>query len=282
VANTATGDQALLNNTTGVSNAATGFQALFSNTIGIHNTATGFHALFSNTIGNLNTANGDRALLSNTTGTDNTAVGDSALLNNTTGSNNIALGNNVGSAVTTASNVICIGTGVPGANVNSTCFIGNVFGQTITGGAPVFISAAGQLGTITSSLRFKDNIKPMNNASESLFGLKPVTFHYKKEIDSASTAQFGLVAEEVEKVNPDLVVRDKDGKPYSVRYDQVNAMLLNEFLKEHRTVEQLKKDFESQSAEQQRQIEELSASLRQIKAQVDANKPTMQVALTHQ
>src|SRR5207247_3535006 len=104
-------------------------------------------------------------------------------------------------------------------------------------------------GTLTSSKRFKEEIKPMDKTSDALFALKPVTFRYKKEIDPAGTSQFGLVAEEVEKVNPDLVVRDKEGKPYSVRYEQVNAMLLNEFLKEHRKVQEQQKEIDSLKAE---------------------------------
>ena len=135
-------------------------------------------------------------------------------------------------AVTTANNVIAIGTA--GANQSNSCFIGHIFGATSSGGTAVFINSDGKLGTTTSSRRFKDEIKPMEQASEALFALKPVTFRYKKEIDPRGIPQFGLVAEEVEKVNPDLVVRDKEGKLNTVRYDPVNAMLLNEFLKEHR------------------------------------------------
>src|SRR5439155_13997110 len=122
--------------------------------------------------------------------------------------------------------VICIGT--DGENVSGSCYIGNIFGDTSSGGTAVFINSNGRLGTVQSSRRFKEEIKPMGDGSEALFALKPVTFRYKKEIDPARTSQFGLVAEEVERVNPDLIVRDKEGKPYSVRYDQVNAMLLNE------------------------------------------------------
>ena len=122
---------------------------------------------------------------------------------------------------------------------SNTCYIASIFGQTSASGIPVLINSDNKLGTTTSSKRFKEDIKPMDKTSETLFALNPVTFRYKKEIDSAGTSQFGLVAEDVEKMNPDLVVRDKEGKPYSVRYDQVNAMLLNEFLKEHRKVEEL-------------------------------------------
>src|SRR5262249_2977823 len=147
--------------------------------------------------------------------------------------------------VITADHVICIGSDVPGADVSNRCFIGQIFGATSSGGTPVFVNSDGQLGTITSSRRFKEEIRPMDKVSEALFALNPVTFRYKKQIDPESTSQLGLVAEEVENVNPDLVVHDKEGRPYSVRYDQVNAMLLNEFLKEHRKVEQLEKQIEA-------------------------------------
>src|SRR5262249_10038077 len=158
----------------------------FSNTTGFHNAAAGFQALLSNTTGNHNTVNGDSALESNTTGNFNTADGGHSLILNTTGSGNTVLGFNAGNSITTANNVICIGESVAGANVSNRCFIGNIFGATSTGGLAVFINSSGQLGTATSSRRFKEEIKPMDQASELLFSLKPVTFHYKKEIDPAS------------------------------------------------------------------------------------------------
>ena len=136
--------------------------------------------------------------------------------------------------------LFAIGASVFGANVSNSCFIGQIFGATSSGGTAVFINSDGKLGTTTSSRRFKDEIKPMERASEAIFALKPVTFRYKKRIDPQGISQFGLVAEEVEAVNPDLVVRDKEGKVNTVRYEAVNAMLLNEFLKEHREVEQQK------------------------------------------
>ena len=141
----------------------------------------------------------------------------------------------------------------------------------------VFVNPDGKLGTLTSSARFKTDIKPMDKTSEAILSLKPVTFRYKKEIDPTGTSQFGLVAEDVEKVNSDLVVRDKGGKPYSVRYEQVNAMLLNEFLKEHRKVEQQRKDFEAAIAQQQKQIEALTAGLQKVSAQIEASNPARQV-----
>jgi hypothetical protein len=214
----------------------------------------------------------------NTTGHDNTASGFAALAFNTTGNSNIALGTNAGNGVTTASNVICIGTN--GQNVSNSCYIGQIFGVTSSGGTAVFTNSDGKLGTTTSSRRFKEGIKPMDKASEVLLALKPVTFRYKEEIDPAGISQFGLVAEDVETVNPDLVVRDKEGRPYSVRYDQVNAMLLNEFLKEHRKNEQQESKIEQQDAQiarQQKQIEALTVGLQKVSAQLEASKPAPQV-----
>src|SRR5206468_11755374 len=147
------------------------------------------------------------------------------------------------------------------------------------GGIGVFINSAGQLGTSTSSRRFKDEIKPMAEASGALFALRPVTFRYKKEIDPKRIAQFGLVAEDVEAVNSDLVVRDKDGKPYSVRYEQVNAMLLNEFLKEHTAfVEEQHKvqELEANAVRQQKQIEALTAGLQKVSTQLEARRGAQQ------
>ena len=236
--NTATGVQALSSNTNGIVNTATGSQALASNTNGTSNTATGVDALHDNTSGGGNTAHGYQALLHNDSGDYNTAIGLFALGSVTTGFSNTGLGRSAGTGVTTADHVICIGDNVSGANVSNSCYIGSIFGQTSSAGAAVFINNSGKLGTSTSSRRFKEEIKRMDTASEALFALQPVTFRYKKEVDSDGIPQFGLVAEDVEKVNPALIVRDKEGKPYSVRYDQVNAMLLNEFLKEHRKVEQ--------------------------------------------
>ncbi len=307
--NTAEGQNALFSLTTGGFNTAVGFLSLRSDTTsGFNtafgagtllantaddNTATGAGALLSNVTGFGNTANGAFALFNNTGGF-NTAIGFEALFNNTTGSGNTALGVDAGNGVTTASSVICIG--ISGANVTNSCFIGNIFGVTSSGGTAVLINGNGQLGTTTSSRRFKEEIRPMEQASEVLFGLKPVTFHYKKGIDPQRIPQFGLVAEEVEKVNPDLVVRDKEGKPYSVRYDQVNAMLLNEFLKEHCTVQeqgatmtQQRKDFETAIAQQQKQIEALTATVKEqaaqiqkVSAQLELSKPAQQTVLNRQ
>src|SRR4029077_7079714 len=154
-------------------------------------------ALFSNTTGVVNTADGLNALANNTTGSANTASGVAALANNITGGNNVALGAFAGSHVITASNVICIGANLNGEDVSNSCYIGGIFNQTSSGGIGVFVNSDGKLGTMTSSRRFKDGIKPMEQASETLYALKPVTFRYKKEIDPTGTPQFGLVAEDV-------------------------------------------------------------------------------------
>ena len=279
--NTATGALALLSNSTGGNNTATGSEALVANTTGVENTATGYQALSTNTNGGDNTADGLQALQFNTSGNLNTAIGVLALPANTTGSSNTAIGFEAGVSVTTASNVIAIGVSV-GQNVSNSCFIGNIFGTTLPGGTSVFVDGNGQLGTSTSSRRFKQEIKPMERASETLFELKPVTFHYKKEIDPASKSQFGLVAEEVEKVNPDLVVRDKEGKPYTVRYDQVNAMLLNEFLKEHRKVEKLEATVAQQHKDFEAAFAELKGQIQKVSAQLEMSKSAPQTVLNNQ
>ena len=264
--NTAIGTAALLSNTTGRENTATGVGALLNNISGPTNTATGAFALFNNTIGDGNTAIGANALSSNTTTNGNTAIGSFALLNST-GAGNMAIGYGAGSNVSTANGVICIGHN--GRNVTATTWIENVYGATTQSGttAPVIVSDDGQLGTIASSERFKKDIATMDNASEAILSLRPVTFHYKT--DAKGIPQFGLIAEEVAKVNPALVLPDKDGKPYTVRYDQVNAMLLNEFLKEHRkneeqqaTIAQLKKEMETVVARLKEDDSRIQAVLR--------------------
>jgi len=281
--NTAIGAGALFRNAPplvsgGNRNTADGAFALFQNTTGSMNTAIGDRALFNNSTANFNTANGNSALFSNT-GTGNTAMGNNALANNTTGSGNIALGNSAGSNVTTASNVICIGS-AGGNSFDNSCYIGQIFGASAGGGNQVFINSAGKLGTITSSRRFKEEIKPMEHASEALYALKPVTFHYKKEIDPQGVPQFGLVAEDVEQVNPDLVVRDNEGKTYSVRYDQVNAMLLNEFLKAHRKNEEQEKtiaELKSGMVALAATVKEQAAQIQKVSAQLEASKPAPHV-----
>ena len=253
-------------------NTATGAAALFSNTSGFGNTANGSFALANNITGINNTAVGREALLLNTTGESNVAIGRGALANSTTGDSNLALGIDAGNQVVTASNIITIGH--TGADVSNTTWIGNVFGVTTQSGttAPVIVSDTGQLGTVVSSERFKDAIKPMDKASEAILALKPVTFRYKPELDAKGIPQFGLVAEDVEKVNPDLVARDEQGKPYTVRYEAVNAMLLNEFLKEHKKTEKLEATVASLIAT----VKEQAEQIQKVSAQLEVSRPAPQ------
>ena len=274
VLNTADGLGALQVNTTGGVNTADGALSLASNTTGVSNTATGAQALFVNATGSNNTADGYQALAASTTGGGNTAIGYQALNHNTTGSNNIALGVGAGSNIITASDTICIG--AVGLDVTDGCYIGHVFQEAIDpDNLPMAIDVHGKVGTLPSSRRFKDDIKAMDKASEAVLALKPVTFHYKNETKCSS--RFGLVAEEVAKVDPDLVALDKEGKPYTVRYDQVNAMLLNEFLKEHRKVQELEKGMATLAA----QLKEQAAQIQKVSAQVEMTKPATSVVLNN-
>ena len=206
------------------------------------NTAIGFQALNHNTEGDNNTATGQGALFSNTTGNGNIAIGVAALSNNTSGSGNIGLGSGAGENVTTADDVICIG--AEGANVDDSCYIDNIWNQS-GGSQAVYVNSLGKLGQMVSAQRFKDEIKSMDRASEVIYDLKPVSFRYKPEIEPTRPLGFGLIAEEVEKISPDLVTRGSDGQAHSVRYEAVNAMLLNEFLKEHRKNEEQEKQSHS-------------------------------------
>jgi trimeric autotransporter adhesin len=262
--NTASGVNALFSNTTGTYNMASGYQALYSNTIGGYNTASGVNALLSNTTGAFNAANGVFVLYNNTTGNFNTANGPGALFSNTTGSNNVALGATAGFALTTGSNNICIGAGVNGvAGESNTTRIRNVY-TTVANGRAVYVNADNKIGTLSSSRRFKHDIQPMDRSSETLFSLKPVTFRYKKDADPSQALSFGLIAEDVAEVSPELITRDEEGKPQTVRYEAVNAMLLNEFLKEHKTIAELK----STIAQQQKEIQTLLATVREQSAQI--------------
>jgi hypothetical protein len=296
VDNTAVGAVALFLNTTGSDNTAVGTAALLHNN-NDNNTGVGAFALNSNTIGHSNTAVGFVSLFYSNNTDYNTAVGRAAL-GNSTGSGNTALGAFAGINVNTANNVIAIGHG--GADVNNSCFIGNI--RNVTTGSfdtiPVVIDSVGQLGTYASSARFKKEIKPMDQASEAILALRPVRFQYKN--DTKGIPQFGLIAEEVAEVNPDLVVRDNSGEIYTVRYEAVNAMLLNEFLKEHRKVEeqqaaitelksvvvQQQKEFQAAIAEQRKEMEavvarfkEQDAQIQKVSAQIEVNKAIGQTAL---
>jgi hypothetical protein len=283
-ANTANGANALVSNVDGDSNTANGNGALASNTTGNFNAAIGASALLNNTIGGRNTAIGRSALSLNTTGNFNTANGYQALFNNTTGNFNIALGSSAGASLTTGDSNIDIGNvGFPGESATiriggpqTKTFIAGIRGVTTGGTAiPVLIDGSGQLGTLSSARRFKKEIQPMDNTSEAILALKPVTFHYKS--DNTNTPQFGLIAEEVAEVNPDLVVRGENGDIYTVRYDAVNAMLLNEFLKEHRkneeqqaTIAQLKSGMDALTAT----MKEQAAHIQKVSDQLEASKPT--------
>jgi hypothetical protein len=301
--NTAVGAQALFSNTDGDSNTAVGFQGMLNNTDGHRNNAIGHSALLNNTGGSYNQAMGVRALADNDTGVGNIAIGDNSLSSNIGGSENTVVGDtaginihtgrfntyigaNVGSGGPDENNTVRIADNSNGV-AGSRCFIGGITGN------PAFIDSVridpttGQLGDQPSSARFKKDIDPMSNTSEAIFSLKPVTFRYKN--DKTKTQQWGLIAEEVAKVNPALIAVDKEGKPYTVAYDKINAMLLNEFLKEHRKVQKLEatvakqqRDFQAIAANQQKQIEALTAGLQKVSAQLEASKPASQVVLNNQ
>jgi len=258
--NTATGVQALSSNTTGSNNTASGYQALNFNINGALNTATGVQALNDNINGNFNTATGYAALSHNIQGGTNTASGVQALNNNTTGSNNTATGYQAGFDITGNRNV-CIGAGVFGAaGVDDTTWIRNVYASVASGRA-VYVNSDNKIGTLSSSVRYKEEIKPMDKASETLFALKPVTFRYKKAVDPSQALSFGLIAEEVAQVNPALITRDEQGKPQTVRYEMVNAMLLNEFLKARGQIDA-----------QQKQIDALIAGLQKVSAELELSE----------
>ncbi len=266
--NTADGEAALYSNTTGSNNVALG-DALYANTTGSNNAATGSNALESNTTGSYNTASGSGSLIGNTSGSNNTAIGYKALQNNAAGSNNIAIGATAGFYVTNGNNNIDLSAlGATGESntmrlgrygVQKATFIAGISGATVPNGVSVIVDSVGHVGTINSSARYKEEIQPMAKSSEAILALKPVSFRYKKDLDPEAIPQFGLVAEEVAKVDPDLVARDEQGKPYTVRYEAVNAMLLNEFLKEHKKVE-----------DQANKIERLEAALQEVTARLAA------------
>jgi len=294
--NTGFGAAALLFNTTGFNNTGIGAAALLNNTLGINNTAVGANALSSNSVStgdtptggpsSGNTAIGSSALFNNTTGSFNTAVGSSALFNNR-GVGNIALGQFAGAEVVNAHNVICIG--AEGEDIDNRCYIGQIYNnvQPTVGTDPdlVTINSDGRLGRANvSSRRYKHDIQPMNNASEGLYALKPVSFRYHKQYDATQTIAFGLIAEDVAEVNPDLVGRNREGKPESVRYEQINAMLLNEFLKAHKVIEeqqtsisQLKKELQTTIA----RLDEHDSTLRRVRDQMKINNSEVALATSN-
>ena len=272
--NTALGRAAMGGNTTGGNNTAIGWFALEQG--GVLNTAVGSQALRNNT-GGLSTAVGDQALFNSTTGGPfgiqaNTAVGDSALFDCTTGYWNVAVGYTAGHDLVDGHGNVYIGQGM-GAGAGSeidTTYIRNVYDSVATARA-VFVNSDNKIGTIASSRRYKENITPMHKASEALFALKPVTFRYKKEIDRSGALSFGLIAEEVAEISPDLITCDRDGKPETVRYEAVNAMMLNEFLKEHKKVEEQQAtiaELKSTVVQQQKGMEAFTAQLKEQAAQL--------------
>jgi hypothetical protein len=279
--NTATGSRALFNNT-GSNNTADGYQALFHNTTGSGNTANGLDALYTNNDGNKNTATGNFSLYNSVGDLGNTAEGYQALYSNNGGSNNVAVGYAAGYNLTTGNGNVCIGQGVFGvAGESNTTHIRNVY-SSVASGRAVYVNANNKIGTLVSSRRFKDEIKPMDKASETILALKPVTFRYKKEIEPNGAIMFGLIAEEVEKVDPDLVTRNDKGEAEAVRYDAVNTMLLNEFLKAHRAFvkEQRKVDQQEVTIGQlKKQVEALTRGLQKVSDELQLSKPAPQTVL---
>jgi trimeric autotransporter adhesin len=283
--NAAVGAGALFSNTTGSDNNAFGTFALFNNIAGTFNNAVGRNSLLNST-GDQNNSMGDDAMFNNTTGSFNTAVGDDALDANVDGSSNVAIGDEAGTGLGPSVNN-CIAIGVPGAGtfatLDNTCFIGSIFDQPVSDPGTqeaVFVDQFNVVGIISSSRRYKHDIKPMDKASEAILALKPVTFKYNS--DKKGTPQYGLVAEDVAQVNPDLVARNKNGEISTVHYEQVNNMLLNEFLKEHKKVEEL----QAIVAQQQKgmevlttQLKEQAAQIEKVSAQLEMGKPATKVVV---
>ena len=285
--NTAVGTGALVFNDTGPLNTAVGYQALSANVSGLENTAIGDQALLNNT-GNFNVAVGGAALLNNTAGNENTACGSGAL-NDTTGNDNTALGFQAGISATTGDGNVYIGSGMHGvAGEANHTYVRNINTTNVSGGGTDTVTvnlATGLLGHLTSSRRYKEDIKPMDNSSQTLFALKPVTFRYKKEIDQSQSLEYGLVAEEVAKVDPSLAIRDKNGQIDSVRYNAINAMLLNEFLKEHRKNDEQEKtiaELNSEMTALAATVKEQAAQIQKVSAQFELSKSAPKTVLNNQ
>jgi trimeric autotransporter adhesin len=285
----AAGVIALRDNTSGFFNNAVGAAALDDNVVGSFNNAHGRGALQASD-GDGNNAFGDAALFNNVSGSFNTAIGDLAL-ENSTGSFNTALGASAGSNQDTGSNNIYIGdTGVAGESnvvaIGGSASSGTAYTDTFIGGIhdsveteqAVFVGADGHLGTVVSSRRYKEEVKPMDKASEALFALKPVSFRYKQEFDPSHRLSFGLIAEDVAEISADLVSRDREGNPKTVRYEAINAMLLNEFLKEHRTVQDQQKEIDALKAE----LKEQRAFIQNVNDKVELNRPASQTVADNQ
>ena len=315
--NTAVGAAALLLNTSGGGNTAVGSNALLYNDNGSANTANGAFALFENTTGVVNVAIGYLALSNNDNGSGNVAIGEESMVSNISGSDNTVVGAGAGNNIQVGSNNVYIGSGVDangpfdesdtvriGGAPNAFfpalhCFIGGIAAGGVTANVQVD-PTTGELLQVVSSARYKENIKPMDKASEAIFAPKPVTFRYKKKLNAKGIPQFGLVAEEVARVSPELVILDREGRPDSVRYEGVNAMLLNEFLKEHRKVEeqqaaitelksvvaQQQKEFQAAVAEQRKQFEarlqQQDAKIQRVSAQLELNHPVTRTVSKNQ
>ena len=288
-ASTAVGFQALANATATnneIGNDAFGYLALANNVGGGGNVAVGVQALANNISGDQNTAVGNFALLSKVSGDNNVAVGSSALSQLSTGSDNVCVGPGAGFSIINGSGDVCIGSGVEGLAENNTTRIRNIGSTPQGSGLAVTVEFVGgtRLGYVPSSRRYKEDISPMDKASEALFALRPVTFRYKKKIDPTQIPAFGLIAEEVEKVNPDLVAHNPEGQPESVRYQYINAMLLNEFLKEHKAfAEQQDKMKGLQAAVDAlaRTVKEEAVQIQKMSAQVEVGKSTARVVSNH-
>ena len=292
--NVANGTDALVYNDSGNYNDAVGAFALFNNINGFSNNAFGDSALVENIHGFANTAIGDSALLSNDAtgnglGNYNTAVGGQALFSNTDGTANTAVGFQAGSSATTGDGNVYVGAGMSGvAGESNHTYLRNINTTSVSGGGTDTVTVdltTGLLGHLTSSRRYKEDIKPMDKASEALFALRPVTYHYKKEIDAPQSPAFGLIAEDVARVNPGLVARNAQGQPESVHYEMVNAMLLNEFLKEHKKVEeqeatiaQLKEKLQILVAH----VQERDSKIQRVNDRVETNKTAPQLVATDQ
>jgi hypothetical protein len=286
--NTAVGLQALFNNTTGTENTAVGVNTLGQNTFGFHNNAFGVVALANHVTGNSNNAFGNFALNSDTTGASNSAFGNGALLLST-GDDNTAFGFDAGSALTSGNGNVYIGSAVGGVAVESShTYIRNINTTNVSGAGTDTVTvnlATGLLGHLTSSRRYKEDIKPIAEASEALYRLNPVSYRYKREIDSTQSPAFGLIAEEVAEVNPALVAHNSGGQPESVHYEMVNAMLLNAFLKEHskneeqeKTIAALKSGMTALTAT----LREQAAQIQKVNAQLELSKSAPKTVLNNQ
>ena len=276
-----------MSNLGGEDNTAIGANALFSNTTGMDNTAAGVNALAANVGGFGNVAIGQNSMVHSVGSSLNTVVGEGSGGNLINGVGNIYIGALTAPSTDESATIRIADNALPIAGTNSQVFFGGIGGSTVgPANIPVVINAVGQLGTLPSSARYKKDIESMGKTSEVIYSLRPVTFHYKG--DETNTRCSGLIAEEVAKVEPDLILLDKDGKPQTIRYEQVNAMLLNEFLKEHKkvgeqqaTIAELKStvvDQQKRFAQQEARIDAVTADLQKVSARIEMSRPAAKVA----